>query len=234
MKRMSLIAAVAMTAACVLAQGEPKPKGAPGRDGGHGAKPPLAPNSGIWVAKMLSKPEVIEKIGVTDEAAKAKIIGGLAELDGKGAKLEEEIRRLSLEQAGLFKSVLSDKEADAAPLYAKVDEIAALRTEQGKLAVEALVLLRDCLSQEQIDRAVKIVEERAERRFERRKPSPFEGERGKGRRKMRKGPGRHGRGADEARPECAPEGPADGHFREGGPVPPPEGGDGAGQADSED
>lgn len=205
MNRISLAMAVALSAAGLFAQDAPKPACAPGRDGPHGARPPLRPNSGVWVARMLSKPGVIEKIGVTDEASKAKIASGLAELDAKGAELETSIRRLSLEQAELFKAVLSDKAADTAPLYAKIDEIAELRTKQGKLAVEALVLLRDCLSQEQIDKAVKIVEERSKGRFEKRGPSPFDFKDGDGPRKMRKGRERRGGDREAKRLECSPE-----------------------------
>lgn len=201
MNKISIFAAAALSVAAVFAQDAAKPDCAQKGEGPHGHRPAFMPNSGIWVAKMLSKPEIIGKIGVTDAETKAKIAGKLTELDVRGMEIERKIRELSIAQAELFKAILSDKSADQKPLLDKIDEIAELRAEQGRLAVEALVFLRDNLSQEQIDKAVEIVEGRSRERGMMRGPSPFDGDRGKMRRGKPKGHDRHdGEGRPKRRP----------------------------------
>ena len=254
MKKLTLLAA-ALSATAILAQDAPGPRApreartdvrqsehrrdSPGPRAPREAREPqpqrqaLMPNSGIWVAKMLSNPKALDAIGVTDEGERGKISKKLAELNAKGAEIERQIRELSLEQAELFKKALSDKSADGGPLLEKVGEIASLRAEQGRLSVSAILFLRDTLTQEQLDRAVKLIDERGRERGRMRSPSPFDGERPPRDREggARKGKGHRGDGAKKG-----PGHREEGKMRRNGggrgeTPPPPEGEPGA---DAED
>jgi len=176
MKKLTLLAA-ALSATALLAQDAPGPRAPREAREPRPQRQALMPNSGIWVAKMLSNPKALDEIGVTGEGERGKISKKLAELNAKGAEIERQIRELSLEQAELFKKVLSDKSADGAPLLEKVGEIASLRAEQGRLSVSAILFLRDTLTQDQLEKAVKLIDERGRERGRLRSPSPFDGER---------------------------------------------------------
>ena len=174
MKKIAFLATVLLSAATIFAQEREEPgRRTPRPEGNRNQVKSFTPNAGSWVTGMFSRPEVIEKIGVTDDALKAKIAEELRKLHTRGVEIERTIRELSIKQAELFKAVLSDKDADTAPLFAKIDEIATLRTLQGKLSVEALVFLRDNLTPEQIAKAIELVENFGKERGKMRGQMPY-------------------------------------------------------------
>jgi len=123
---------------------------------------------GPWVLRFFSDPEKLEKAGVTDAAVREKIAAKAAELKAKGDELGKKIRDLSREQAMMMGEFIKNRSADAAPLLAKIDEIAKLRAEQGKLAVQSILALRENLTDEQIEAVKKFIFERGRDRMNRR------------------------------------------------------------------
>ncbi len=169
MRSVCVLATAVLAAACVLAQDQDRPR----RRGGEG-RPPMGerpfgprmmpPNSGPWVAKMLSSRENLDKIGVADEALRSKLLGELQPIRDKGDELEKRIREISREQAQLMRELFADKAKDAKPVLDKIDEVARLRAEQGRLSVKAILVTRDNLSPEQLEKAQALIRESGRQR----------------------------------------------------------------------
>ena len=186
MKKLAIIMVV-LVAMCATAQ----EKQGPMRGGNRPMPPmrgPMMQQSGIWVTRMLSSKHGLERIGVTDPALCDKIIAAMAPLKEKGDALEQKIRALAREQAELTRGLLEDKTREPKPVMEKIDEVARLRAKQGKLSVNALLILRDNLPPEQLAKAKSMILERGrERMF-------GAGPRGEGHEGMRRGPrGEEGR-----------------------------------------
>lgn len=113
--------------------------------------------AGPWVAGLLSSDEALRKIGVADSAVSEKIRRGLKEIKKNSFEIEKKIRMHSREQAAMMKALMSGKTKDAAKVLAKIDELAALRSEQGKLAVKTILLLRENLTDEQMKNARRLI-----------------------------------------------------------------------------
>ena len=64
----------------------------------------------------------------------------------------------------MMQGLLKDKGADSTAVMDKIDEVAKLRAEQGRLSVRALVVLRDNLSPEQLEKARAFIMERGRER----------------------------------------------------------------------
>ncbi len=173
MKRILTIAA-ALAMACAFAQEKPKQA-----QNGPRGRPPMMMQAGPWVVRMLSSKGTLENIGVTDAAAQDKIIAAIAPLKEKGAALEKKIREISLEQAKMTRGLFEDKERDPKPVMDKISEVAQLRAEQGRISVQAMLVLRDNLAPEQLEMAKKVIFERGrERGRMRRGEGPRHGARG--------------------------------------------------------
>ena len=171
MKKIGMIIVAVLATACVLAQEKPRR----GRGGGHprgerpamGERPmpgPMMHAAGAWVPRMLASKASLEKIGVTDEALRTKLLAEFKPLKEQGDVLEQRIRDISREQAHLMRGLLQDKGSDPKAVVEKIDEVAKLRAEQGRLSVRALLLLRDNLSPEQLVKAREFILERGRER----------------------------------------------------------------------
>ena len=191
MKKLGIVIVAALATVCVLAQDKPRRGGgkhrgerpAAGERQMHG---PMMHAAGAWVPRMLADKASLEKIGVTDEALSTKILAELKPLKEQGDVLEKKIREISREQAQLMRGLLKDKASDPKAAMDKIDEVAKLRAEQGRLSVRAIVVLRDNLSPEQLEKAREFILERGRER---------------GRMRQGMGPGR-------ARPVPPPDGSA--------------------------
>ena len=159
MKKLMIIVVAALATVCAVAQEKPQ-RGPHGPGGG----PHPAMMAGMWVPRMLSNKENLEKIGVTDEAKCAKIVESLTSLKEEGEKLEQKIRDISREQAQLMRGLLKDKAADPQAVMEKIDEVAKLRAEQGRLSVKSILVLRDNLTPEQLEKASALIHERGRER----------------------------------------------------------------------
>ena len=191
MKKLGIVIVAALATVCVLAQDKPRRGGgkhrgerpAAGERQMHG---PMMHAAGAWVPRMLADKASLEKIGVMDEALGTKILAELKPLREQGDVLEKKIREISREQAQLMRGLLKDKASDPKAAMDKIDEVAKLRAEQGRLSVRAIVVLRDNLSPEQLEKAREFILERGRER---------------GRMRQGMGPGR-------ARPVPPPDGSA--------------------------
>ena len=171
MKKIGMIIVAVLATACVLAQEKPRR----GRGGGHprgerpamGERPmrgPMMHAAGAWVPRMLASKASLEKIGVTDEALRNKLLAELKPLKEQGDTLEQRIRDISREQVQLMRALFQEKGSDPKAVQDKIDEVAKLRAEQGGLSVRAIILLRDNLSPEQLAKAREFILERGRER----------------------------------------------------------------------
>ena len=168
MKKLGIVIVAALATVCVLAQDKPRRGGkhrgerpAAGERQMHG---PMMHAAGAWVPRMLADKASLEKIGVTDGAICTKLLAELKPLKEQGDVLEKKIREISREQAQLMRGLLKDKSSDPKAAMDKIDEVAKLRAEQGRLSVRALVVLRDNLSSEQLEKAREFILERGRER----------------------------------------------------------------------
>lgn len=180
MKKLTIMTVAVLAAACVFAQEEPRPepemehmpkmgerRGGPRGERHGGPKEELRGGpmgAGPWVAQMLAGGDNLEKIGVTDEALRESLRNDLAALKEKSDAIEKQIREVSREQAKLMRELMKDRSRSADEVLAKIDEVSKLRAEQGRLAVQSIVLLRDKLSAEQLQAAHKLIMERGRAR----------------------------------------------------------------------
>lgn len=196
MKKIVVLAVAVLAVAGVLAQDAPKQQGGatPHRVGGP---PPFGPGpmmQNAWVAHVLSSRENLSKIGVTDSAVCDKLIGELTAIKEKSDALEKQVRVISREQAQLMRELMDDKSKDAKPVLDKIDEVAKLRAEQGRLAVKAILVARDNLSEDQLKQARTLIRERG---FQRGRMRRGEGGRPEG--------GRHGPNGKRPKKTATPE-----------------------------
>ena len=165
MKKVAMAVVAALAAACVIAQDAPRgPRRQHGERNGERRThfdrmppPMMMHGSGAFVMRMLSSKPVLERIGVTDEAQSQKIIDAIKPLREESDKLEGKIRELSREQSQSLRGLLKDKAADPKAAMDKVGELEKLRAEQGRLAVKAVLVLRDNLTPEQAEKAGEMI-----------------------------------------------------------------------------
>ena len=191
MKKLGIVIVAVLATVCVLAQDRPRRGGKHqrGERSAMGERPMHGPGpmmQGAWVPRMLSNKASLEKIGVTDVALCTKLLAELKPLKEQGEMLEKKLHEVSREQFRMMQGLLKDKGADSTAVMDKIDEVAKLRAEQGRLSVRALVVLRDNLSPEQLEKA-----------------RAFIMERGRDRGRMR-----HGMGPGGERPTPPPDGSA--------------------------
>ena len=169
MKKLGIVIVAVLATLCVLAQDRPRRGGKHqrGERAAMGERPMHGPGpmmQGAWVPRMLSNKASLEKIGVTDVALCTKLLAELKPLKEQGEMLEKKLHEVSREQFRMMQGLLKDKGADSTAVMDKIDEVAKLRAEQGRLSVRALVVLRDNLSPEQLEKARAFIMERGRER----------------------------------------------------------------------
>lgn len=128
-----------------------------GRRHGAGRGDDLADMAGddSFILRAISNPRVAKELGLTDEqiaGLREKIFG----LKQKQIELGADLEKVGLQQAKL----MSEKKIDEAAVMAQVEKAGALRTEQAKLRVQGLLILKKTLSDEQIEKAREMVGDR--------------------------------------------------------------------------
>ena len=173
MKKLAVIIVAAVATACVVAQDRPNRgpngRGGPGGDRPHAGERPhpgmgMGPNAGMWVPRMFSSKAMLERIGVTDEAQRTKIQEGLRQQMEQGEEIERQIREISRQQAEAMQALLKDKAADPKAVMEKIGEVAKLRAKQARLSVKAILVLRDNLTPEQLEKVSSMLHERGRAR----------------------------------------------------------------------
>ena len=172
MKKIALLVVAVLATACVLAQEKPRRGG--GRRHQRGERPAASERqmggggmmhaAGAWIPRMFANKANMERIGVTDEALRTKLLTALKPLQERGDGLDQKIREVSREQFKLMQGLVKDKGADPKAVMDKIDEVAKLRAEQGRLSVRALLVLRDNLSTEQLEKVCELIRERGRMR----------------------------------------------------------------------
>ena len=217
MKKLAVIIVAAVATACVVAQDRPN-RGPNGRGGAGGDRPHagerphpgmgMGPNAGMWVPRMFSSKAALERIGVTDEAQRTKIQEGLRQQMEQGEEIERQIREISRQQAEAMQELLKDKAADPKPVMEKVGEVAKLRAKQARLSVKAILVLRDNLTPEQLEKVRAMLQERGRARGAFRRGGdnhggerPERGARGDRPRGERRGPAREGQREKRSAPK---------------------------------
>ena len=196
MKRLMIIALAAIASSGVFAQDNAetspeKPNGA------RMMQRPMMGGQGPWLVRMFTKKENFEKLGISDKAKADKLLADLEKIKDEGNAIEKKVREISREQAELMRKLFADKAADSKEVMAKIDEVAKLRADQARLSVKTILMLRENLTEEQMQNARNMMMERGQmRRSMRRGMGTSE----HGRRPMR-GKGRRGASRNPAASE---------------------------------
>jgi len=186
MRRIGLMALAAMTAFGAFAQERPE---RPQRSR-MAQQRPMMQGQGPWLVRMFTKRENFEKLAIADKVKAEKLFSDLGAIKDEGNALEKKVREISREQAELMRRLFTDKESDSTEVMAKIDEVARLRADQARLSVKTIMLLRENLTDEQMQSARSMIMERGKMRRSMRQEtgSPDEGRRsrGKGRKMSRR------------------------------------------------
>ena len=186
MRRIGLMALAAMTAFGAFAQERPE---RPQRSR-MAQQRPMMQGQGPWLVRMFTKRENFEKFAIADKVKAEKLFSDLGAIKDEGNALEKKVREISREQAELMRRLFTDKESDSTEVMAKIDEVARLRADQARLSVKTIMLLRENLTDEQMQSARSMIMERGKMRRSMRQEtgSPDEGRRsrGKGRKMSRR------------------------------------------------
>lgn len=170
MKRIMITVIAALALSFAFAEGKPhRPSGSgPKGEEMHQAQGErhsmMMMHAGPWVARMMSNKANLEKIGITDEEMLKKVLSPLLKLKEKGDDLEKKVREVSREQAQMMREMFEGREIEEKEVFGKINEVAKLRAEQGKLSVKAILVLRENLSKEQLEKARALIFERGRER----------------------------------------------------------------------
>lgn len=141
-----------------LAQ-EPGPRQAK-HAGGRRGMPGGMDRETMLLVHMLGVPEVVEEIGI-DEATATTLKDGIFKLREQQVEVRATLEKAGLEQARL----LTEKDIDEDALMTAVEAAGAANTELAKLRMRQLLLVKQSLTAEQIEKAKAVVSARmAERR----------------------------------------------------------------------
>lgn len=167
--------------------------------------------SGLIFARMLSRPEFINGLGLPAEVV-AKLTEGLKKIDDEEKALRDELNKLRSAQAEALASLMSDRTKTGDEIRESSKKIDELQSKLFGLGIDRMLLVRDNLTDEQIKQASEQVKKTFESRREemmRRRGGPDgqrRGPRGDG---ERRGPPREGAPKDGPKDAPPPPPPAE-------------------------
>ncbi len=132
--------------------------------GGASTRPVRSINYGNWVGRKVMTKEFIDKVGINDEQA-ANLKAAMEKIEKKLKEVDNEISKLSIEQARLAKKILNEPGADATEIIEIIEKIGVLRTEQAKANTQILISIRDTLTEDQRKIANETIAEEGRRRM---------------------------------------------------------------------
>lgn len=133
------------------------------RLGGEGAMMgPGGLDQGAMIVRMLSNPKFLAEVDISTEQA-TKLQSALKDVESKMIDLEAEIKKASLSQTEQMTKLLADTQSSPKELMATVEKIGGLRTEQAKLQIQRLVVVRENLTPDQIAKARTVMREHMEK-----------------------------------------------------------------------
>lgn len=111
------------------------------------------------IDRLLANPKLTSEIGLGDDTV-AKLHEETRAIQARQIDLDAQIRKLSLDQADRMSKLLLASDANTNDIMKTVEDIGRLRTEQAKLAVQTLLVVRKYLTPEQIGKARELMRER--------------------------------------------------------------------------
>ena len=162
------LAITVLATMCAMAQegpvNGPRANGREGRGDGPGRMPPPPANMGNFVAKMALSEDFGKSVELSDEQ-KAKLKVELGSIETNCCALEEKIISVSRKQGELARKVLETPNMKADEMFALIEEIGKLRTEQAKASVRTLMIIRDTLTPAQREKSRTFIKEQTKARM---------------------------------------------------------------------
>jgi len=120
------------------------------------------PEGDRLIDRLVANPQFTLKLGLT-EATSNKMHDDLLDVQNKVAELDARVRQLSLEQADQMTRFFQSKEISTNSLMALADDIGRARTEQAKLTIRRMMVIRKYLTGDQIRLAREMMRERMQK-----------------------------------------------------------------------
>lgn len=164
----ALLAMAALAAVCAIAQEgpgkRPRPDARDSRERPERMMPPPPANFGNFLSKAVLSEDFGKAVALTDEQ-KARLKAELSGIETNCCELEAKIIAASRKQGELGKKVLDTPDMKADEMFALIEEIGRLRTEQAKASVRTLLVIRDTLTAEQREKAHSFIREQMKKRM---------------------------------------------------------------------
>lgn len=157
---------------------------------------------GDMMERMLSNPEIREKLGITDEQV-AELKTDLQKMKEEMIDLQAEMQKVGLRQA----EAMTAKDIDEGKLMDMVEDAGKLRTKMAKLQIKKMILFRKYVDPEKMEQVRGQLKERMRERFRERmgdrggeggQRGPGEGDQEQRRKKFEE-MRRHRQGGDEGK-----------------------------------
>ena len=111
------------------------------------------------IDRLLANAKLTKELGISDETV-VKLREESRQNQNRQIDLDAQISKLSLVQHDSMTKLLWDADANTNEVMKALEEIGRLRTEQAKLAVQNLLVIRKYLTPEQISKARELMRER--------------------------------------------------------------------------
>lgn len=140
-----------------------RPEAMRGEMGSRPADPAMeALDREMGLTRLLGMGRAAEELGVSQETIQ-KIREQMQALREKEIDLQAQMQKLSLRQASLVSSLMSDRTRKPDESMQLVEEIGAVRTELAKMTIRRLLVVRENLTDEQILKGRELLQQRMER-----------------------------------------------------------------------
>jgi Spy/CpxP family protein refolding chaperone len=157
--------AVLMSLQLLCAQDDPGPAGpegpgmGTGRQRGHRGMMARGGMQQALIKRILDNPEIAEQVGLTEEQI-STLKQAMFEIEKKLIDLHAEQAKAGMEQGQLLDQDQIDKKA----VMKAVEKTGEISTEIAKLQMEQLLLVKETLTTEQIDKIKEMIHEHARQR----------------------------------------------------------------------
>jgi len=125
---------------------------------------------GRLIDRLMENTKLTAEIGLSKDTV-ARLRDETLAIQTQQQDLDAQIRKLSLEQANRMSKLLLSSDANTSEVMKAVEEIGHLRTEQAKLTVQNLIVVRKYLTPEQIRKARELMREQAQNKDGENRPS---------------------------------------------------------------
>lgn len=112
--------------------------------------------SGMFFARMLTRPEFIKELGLPDEKVKI-IIDSLQKIEDQERKLHEDRMNLMKKQTDLLANLMSDRTKTSEEARKLISDIEGVQAKLSGLNIDRMLIVRDNLTDEQIKQASELV-----------------------------------------------------------------------------